>query len=106
MTLSKPHALSELCFFCPVHGENNELPHRWVDTVAVSSGSVASVGEMAFWEKIRAHVFFQLDQAHTGGLELMPGLSWGMDPLAAPGFSSLVVLELPKQPLCVQPSSE
>ena len=80
----------------------NFLIGGWT-TVAVSSGAVTSMGEMAFWEKMRAHVFFQLGQAHTGSLELMPGLSWGMDPLAAPGFSSLVVLELPKQPLCVQP---
>ena len=80
----------------------NFLVGGWA-VVAVSSGAVATVGGMAFWEKMRAHVFFQLGQAYTGGPELMPGLSWGSDPLAAPGFSSLVVLELPKQPPCVQP---
>lgn len=78
----------------------NFLIGGWT-AAAVSSGAATTVGGMAFWEKMRAHVSFQLGQAHTGGPELTPGLSWGTDPLAAPGFFSLVVLELPKQPLCV-----
>lgn len=83
----------------------NFLIGGWT-TVAVSSGAVTSMGEMAFWEKMRAHVFFQLGQAHTGSLELMPGLSWGMDPLAAPGSPAWLSLSYLSSHCVSSPSSE